>query len=194
MASNLKQSFANTWEKAFKITEKYIPLNTKESNGLIAAKNAISKTPYLPSVESFDGPWTMSKQALQNTLRYVMQHLNHACYILCVASDGRPVEMIKLENAKKTPQHMVDAIAALARDPRNKKAIDAVLKKPYRIMQCILKPIVAEKTFSEEYANLFSTLTELPPGVFLLNLTDAVATTTTPSVPPKKKNNKKKNK
>jgi hypothetical protein len=174
MTTKLKEIHVTSWEKAFDILEKHIPLNTKESTGLTTAKNIAAKASYTPPVEATDGPWTVSKQSLQVTLRYVMEHLNHACYVLCVAPDGRPVEFIKLENAKKTPQHLVDAIAGLAKDGRNKKHIDAVLKKPYRVMQCILKPLGSEKSFSSEYANLLADMRDLPPGVFLLNLTDAV--------------------
>jgi len=172
--ATLKKTFATTPEKAFQIIEKYIPLNTKESNGLTASSAVIAQTQYAVSAEASDGPWSQSKDSLQRTLRYVMEHLNLSCYVLCVGPDGRAIEIVKVQNSKKMPPHIVEAIASLPKDPRNLKHIETVLKKPYKVMQCILKPIQEGETFSEEYASLLGDMRDLPPGVFLLNLTDAV--------------------
>lgn len=123
-------------------------------------------------------PWEMSVPALKHTLQYVMNDLNHPCYLFCRSWDGK-TQFYKLET-KKTATRVPWAVKNLYKtsDPattrkRNQllKQLDAEGSMPYRIMQCIVKPF--SNQFSWEYEK-WTRKWPLPPGVYLLNLTDAI--------------------
>jgi hypothetical protein len=143
------------------------------------SKNAAATThfAYTVSKNAVDGPWEQSPEALRTTVEYVHSHLHHPCYLLCVDGDGRPAKFIKLESPKQTAPVFKEALAKLIVDSRHRREMEAFLKRPLRVMQCILKPLDkrGETSFSKEYAAFFRECRHpLPPGVFLLNLTDAV--------------------
>lgn len=121
-------------------------------------------------------PFEISTKALQNTIAYVFQLLHHSCYMLCVDHQSRV--LYKLENPETAPvfQQLAKESFNQTRSKRTdveNAYIEGVIQKPFRLMQCIIKPVTEKVTFSEEYKELFEML-ELPPGVYLFNLTDAI--------------------
>lgn len=145
-------------------------------------KNAPKHIPQGPLVnpwhiEKGKTPWEMSIPALKNTLQYIMNDLNHPCYMFCRAWNGK-TQFYKLET-KKTAARVHWAIQHLFKkkdDPditKKRKQLMQQLKgdtMPYRIMQCIVKPF--SNQFSWEYES-WTHSWPLPPGVYILNLTDA---------------------
>ena len=71
----------SNFERAFEIGRKCLQ----------KSRNNISRTGEYSGfdVPSLDGPWEMSEYALQNTLSYILNFLNHSCYMLCVDETGQ---------------------------------------------------------------------------------------------------------
>ena len=127
--------------------------------------------PYLLHSRNDDGPWSMTYDALMTTLRYIHIHLHHPCYLLCVSVDGRPSNFLKLEAPSGTAPVFKEAFDKLENDTYYR----SFLQQSLRVMQCILKPVTKKTSFSYEYYNFFSDFkTQLSPGVYVLNITDAV--------------------
>jgi len=130
---------------------------------------------YLLPLNLDDGPWEMSEEALYQTLSYIMNFLNHSCYMLCVNGDEQ--KMVKLET-REMSQFFKDIVMADVRKKQDAKINGALLDdkdrlKKMRIMQCVVKPYAAASGTSEEYNALFQKI-RAPDGVYILNLTDAV--------------------
>ena len=130
---------------------------------------------YLLPLNLDDGPWEMSEEALYQTLSYIMNFLNHSCYMLCVNGDDQ--KMVKLET-REMSQFFKDILMADVRKKQDAKINGALLDdkdrlKKMRIMQCVVKPYAASSGTSEEYNALFQKV-RAPDGVYILNLTDAV--------------------
>jgi hypothetical protein len=126
--------------------------------------------------------WEMTPQSLRNTLNYIYYKLGYNCYMLCVDLDGKKV-LCKLEStstsdgfreALDTHLSNLDSNRLITESQRD--YIRKVASKPVRIMQCILKNYSDLGNRTEpmnEYMKLLENLA-LPPGVFILNLSDAV--------------------
>ena len=129
---------------------------------------------YLLPLNIDDGPWAMTEEALYQTLSYIMNFLNHSCYMLCVTGDDQ--KMFKLETQTMSPffQEILEKEVRIKQDA---KINDALLNngrlKPLRIMQCVVKPFAIESATSKEYEELFTKI-RAPDGVYILNLTDAM--------------------
>lgn len=122
-----------------------------------------------------DGPWEMSEDVLYQTLSYIMNFLNHSCYMICINGDEQ--KMVKLET-QETSQFFKDLLLQDIRAKQDAKINAALLTetqrlKKLRIMQCVVKPYAAESKTSAEYEALFRKI-RAPDGVYILNLTDAV--------------------
>ncbi len=130
---------------------------------------------YLLPLNLDNGPWEMSEEALYQTLSYIMNFLNHSCYMLCVNGDEQ--KMVKLET-REMSQFFKDIVMTDVRKKQDAKINGALLDdkdrlKKMRIMQCVVKPYAASSGTSEEYNALFQKV-RAPDGVYILNLTDAV--------------------
>ena len=131
----------------------------------------------------FDETWKMSLTALKNTLQYVFEKLHHSCYLLCV-ENTIPI-MYKLENRETAPTF--SEVLKTTTDPQGdlwknktitneqKQYIANYVKKPVRVMQCVVKEFQKIETNIEknEYEKYLEKM-KLPDGVYLLNLTDAI--------------------
>ncbi len=135
---------------------------------------------YKVPTESQSPIWKMTPEALENTLKYIMEYLCHSCYLLCVKDNVG--ELFKLETKKTADvykpifQRAIDDVAKnTTLTERQKSMIQSRLQsgKPLRVMQCVIKEYSDETTFTQEYQDLFDGLT-IPNGVYILNLTDAV--------------------
>jgi len=121
-------------------------------------------------------PWEMSEVALTNTLQYVMNYLHHPCYLFCHSIFGKRT-LYKLETKKTSNivKEILQNVPSMNQSSENKKKelLNEIetQNKNYRIMQCIVKPFT--DNFSDEYKEWVSTW-KLSPGVYLLNLTDAM--------------------
>jgi len=109
-------------------------------------------------------PWEISKESLRRTLNYLVEYLHVPFYLLCVGTDGVPTHFYKVVPTTTAPVFLTAFKNSVAP------------KKPFRVMQCILKTLSpqSDKRFSDEYFELLSRLNGLPPGVFVLNLSDTV--------------------
>lgn len=118
-------------------------------------------------------PWEMSVPALRNTLHYLMDYLNHPCYMLCHSIQGKK-RLVKLETGKTSAMVREALKTVKTMNAESEKKRQEILKdmdkKAYRIMQCIVKPY--SHGFSAEYEEWVKHW-PLPPGVYILNLTDA---------------------
>jgi hypothetical protein len=125
-----------------------------------------------------DTPWRMDIEALENTLSYIYDKLHHSCYMLCVSQTEK--RLYKLESKTTAPsfQKMVPVGLKNAQKTSLVKQVNPeTLEKPFRVMQCVVKPIRGQaSSTTEEYRDLLSLmkLESLSSGVFILNLTDAV--------------------
>ena len=116
------------------------------------------------------GPWAIDLASIRRTLKYVIEHLSHACYLLCVIN-GKP-SLYKIQT-NTTAKGFKRALTKKGAITLRKRYADV---KEWRIIQCLVRPFdTASVTFTEEYDMFFSEFpTALPDGLFLLNITDAV--------------------
>ena len=170
----MKQSIVRRYDKAIEIAQKYLPQKIDSSKEAVDRASAVS---YVIPTEATEGPWALTVDSLKTTFSYLFEHLHHACYVLCVGSNGQPAELFKLENEVSAAPYMREALKNLGVSyDHNGRIRELIEKKSFRVMQCIVKSVAegGSSTFTKEYFDLLSKMTHLPPGVFVLNLTDAV--------------------
>ena len=117
--------------------------------------------PYVSDKE-LSHPWSFSENALENTLKYIID-LSYNCYILI----GQTKELLKFEFSKTS--------SLLKKHLTKKNSLSSSKKKTlknrqWRIMQCVIKPF----GFSED--DLFPRFIEsvkVPHGLFIFSLTDS---------------------
>jgi len=170
------------FEQAFEIGKQilddihdFIQTNPNSSLWTVGLPEPLSIEPF-PKQNIEKWPWEMSILALSNTLQYVMNYLHHPCYLFCHSIYGEKI-LYKLETKKTSNivKEILQNVPSMNQSSENKKQellydIETN-KKNYRIMQCIIKPFT--DNFSDEYKEWVSTW-KLSPGVYLLNLTDAM--------------------
>ena len=126
--------------------------------------------------------WFMNPSALHNTLNYIFNIINHHCHMLCVNNSIGLVSFYKLK-----PRDISDsARSAIQRkllkmdnNPfmtiKQKDFVRDFVDEPLRIMQCVVKHIkyTSDNDNKNEYQDIFSKI-NIPDGVYILSLTDAV--------------------
>jgi len=135
--------------------------------------------PFVPQGSSnpLPKPWEQSRAALERTLDYLMDYLHHPCYVLGINAEGKPATFVKLVPDSTSPliQKALQPLVEKVPDEEEKAKIKAALEKPFRLMQCIIKPLGKEDTtFSKEYLDVLSSTSKMRPGLYIFNLTDAV--------------------
>lgn len=176
MPKKYEMKTVNTYDEAYKIGSKYIEHLSKSSSSHMREDN-------LPAQVS-NPMWEMSLDSLRNTLKYICDLLHHQCYMLCIHDNN--ILMCKLDMQTTAPifQRAIDKhLANLDSNPTITEAQrrfirDSISKNKdrLRVMQCIVKPFSEDKGADKqenEYLQLLKGL-DLPDGVFILNLTDAV--------------------
>lgn len=176
MPAKYEMKTVNTYDEAYKIGSKYIERLSKSSSSHMTPDN-------LP-VQVSNPMWEMSLESLRNTLKYICELLHHQCYMLCI--QNKNILMCKLDMQTTAPifQKAIDKhLANLDKNPtiteaQRKFIRDSISKNKdrLRVMQCIVKPFSEDKGSDKtenEYLKLLKGA-DLPDGVFILNLTDAV--------------------
>jgi len=122
-----------------------------------------------------DGPWEQSETALYQTLSYIMNFLNHSCYMLCVAGDEQKIVKLETKEMSQFFQDILTNDVRKKQDPKINRTLldDKQRLKKMRIMQCVVKPYASSSATSSEYEDMFKKI-NAPDGVYILNLTDAV--------------------
>lgn len=121
--------------------------------------------------------WKITNKSIENTLDYIYNVICHQCYLFTIV-DGKKTFYKLLPD--KLSQNYLNAISNAKHEVNNNKWLTDYQKvfihkmHPNRIMQCIVKNVDMEKELTKhEYLELFKTY-DLPDGIFILNLTDAV--------------------
>jgi hypothetical protein len=181
MPKKYEMRVINTYKDAYETGAKYIQNLRKRGDVPRFTENTTTNFP----AQIHDVKWEMTLESLSNTLRYVMDFLHHQCYMLCINDNN--VLLCKLD-AQSTAPVFKDALLHGVEESqiyknntmnhRQYKTIQESVNKNIdnlRVMQCIVKPFAeSTKTIkNNEYLELVRGL-NLPNGVFLLNLTDAV--------------------
>ena len=164
------QTFVNYGEAEKVLLEKLQKIKT----GAIDYKKVINEIPINPPVELKNPLWKIDEASLKNTLRYIFQ-ISHQCYILCI-QDNVPY-MYKLIPPLQKIYHkaLEEAFKKLKDNPHltDEQRKKIVKVKPVRVMQCVVKEHVTKDVETNEYQDVLSRL-NLPDGLYVLNLTDAV--------------------
>lgn len=178
--------YITNFDEAFKLGLNYIDIPSKKN----AHVNKLFEDHQYPAPEhATSSRWLINEESLRHTLEYIFNGLAHNCYMLCIGKDNKKV-FYKLDCLETPmPERFEAALNKQLQKLGSNKLItgdqrDIIRKRakpPVRIMQCIVKPRNKEKEKGEddetettnEYIELLSDLS-LPPGVFILNLTDAV--------------------
>lgn len=162
---------------ALRIAESYIH---REDTEKIVDDRSIIPDYYVPPPETRDNIWAMNMDALKNTLEYIIDYLNHSCYMLCVKSNvGSLYKLERHQTANVYKPFIQKSIWQLNRNPKlnpqNKEFIRRSLQhKELRFMQCVVKQYFAGKeSFADEYVDFINGVL-LPDGVYIMNLTDSV--------------------
>jgi hypothetical protein len=178
MPKKYEMRVINTYEEAYNTGAKYIQNISKRSD----IPRLSESTNIMHPSQIQNEKWEMSLESLSNTLRYVIDFLHHQCYMLCINDNN--VLLCKLD-AQSTAPVFKDILLDNLRRLDNNATItskqqvaikDTISKKidHLRVMQCIVKPFSkTTKVENNEYLDLIRGL-NLPNGVFILNLTDAV--------------------
>jgi len=167
----LEHGFIRSQQKALEIATQYIRKKETVNQTLRRQTEGLYKFP------EQGAPFEISETALKNTLKYIYETLKHPCYMLCISVQKR--HFYKLEQTETAPyfeQFTKQEFQRVKNDLSQKdiQHIEKVLQKPFRIMQCIVKP-QSRDTFSQEYLEWIGEMaSSLPFGVFIFNLTDAV--------------------
>ena len=167
----------NTYDEAYKIGKKYIDDLTTNTSDTYNVDKGLD----LP-VELSNPIWEMSHESLGNTLKYIFEYLHHQCYMLCI--NNNDVLLCKLSMNTTAPVFREKIERSLSKLQKNRRLtpdkrsfIKESLTKnidKLRVMQCVVKPFSNDdQVDSNEYLDLLRGL-NLPNGVFILNLTDAV--------------------
>jgi hypothetical protein len=174
MTKKYEMKTVNTYDEAYKIGSKYIEHLSKTSSQRIPEN--------LPAQVS-NPMWEMSLVSLRNTLKYICELLHHQCYMLCIQNNN--ILMCKLDMQTTAPmfrnaidKHLANLDKNLMITEAQRSFIrDSISKNKdrLRVMQCIVKPFSSseDKIKDNEYLQLLKGV-DLPDGVFILNLTDAV--------------------
>jgi hypothetical protein len=172
-----KQIVVRSYDEAYKIGIPYIKTQTRPR----AAPGAFT----MPA-QVREPVWEMSEAALENTLKYVCEYLHHQCYMLCI--DNNDILLCKLEMGTTAPvfseiieEQLWDVNANPTITQKQIKFVQDSVEKnidKLRVMQCVVKPYgkgkgVDDVDADNEYLELLKGL-DLPNGVFILNLTDAI--------------------
>jgi hypothetical protein len=174
MPKKYEMRVIHTYADAYAVGAKYITPSAK-------AIPRLSEGVDVPFPEQLSDPkWEISLPALQNTLRYVMELLHHQCYMLCIGDND--VLMCKLDVQTTAPifrdileQPLNNSEINPTQAKNIRETVDKNIDK-LRVMQCIVKPFASStntENKTNEYLELIRGL-NLPNGVFILNLTDAV--------------------
>jgi hypothetical protein len=144
-------------EEALTVARDYVTTQTK---------GTVLKSP----PDQVDGPWGQDIVSAENTFKYVFDKLHHNCYLLCV---GDKTEILKLESSTTAPSFKpaLTRLNKTIKGNKRKTLLKTLKSKEWRIMQCIVKPY--KESVASEYPHFLEGL-NLPRGLFLLNITDAV--------------------
>jgi hypothetical protein len=135
----------------------------------------LDKTKEIPNVfipsETSEPIWEVSLDAAKRTLEYIFKVLYHTCYLLAVKG-GKPT-LYKLR-ADGIPNFYKEEIKKAAATNPEFKIIEQKIST-LRILQCLVKGRGEEEQLSSAYNRFFREYPlQLPTGVYILNLTDAV--------------------
>ena len=166
-----KQIVVRSYDEAYKIGIPYIKSQSVINSGMFKMPAQVREP-----------VWEMSAKALENTLKYVCEYLHHQCYMLCI--ENNDILLCKLEMGTTAPvfseiiqEQLWDVNANPTMTHKQIKFVQDSVEKnidKLRVMQCVVKPYKGATVEADnEYLELLKGL-DLPNGVFLLNLTDAI--------------------
>ena len=181
MPKKYEMRVINTYKDAYETGAKYIQNLKKRSDEPRLSEDTDANYP----TQLSDVKWDMTLESLRNTLHYVIDFLHHQCYMLCINDNN--VLLCKLDAQTTAPVfkdallHSIDEAQLLKNTTMNHRQYNAIRESVnknidhLRVMQCVVKPFSeSTKTVKDnEYLDLIRGL-NLPNGVFILNLTDAV--------------------
>jgi hypothetical protein len=144
----------------------------KETTECISKRTVIKHSKLKNPPPQIHGPWKQDIQSAENTLKYIFDMLHHNCYLLLVTENKG--EILKLESSTTAPSFIpyLKKLNTTIKAKQRKTLLKTLKSKQWRVMQCIVKPY-RESTTSVEYPRFIEGL-QLPNGVYILNLTDAV--------------------
>jgi len=102
---------------------------------------------------------TGDSEVCRRTLEYIFEYLHHNCYLF-KCKDGK-CELVKLQSSSSPPSARKTLKHKLIKSP-----------KTMRVMNCIVKPFKQSET--KEYDQILSELADIPDGLWILNLSDAM--------------------
>jgi len=175
----LRQIVVRSYDEAYKIGKPYIKKQTRPHT---------APGGFTMPTQVGEPVWEMSAKALENTLKYVCEYLHHQSYMLCI--ENNDILLCKLEMGTTAPvfseiieEQLWDVNTNPTMTQKQIKFVQDSVEKnidKLRVMQCVVKPYGKDKdkdddqeASNNEYLELLKGL-DLPNGVFLLNLTDAL--------------------
>jgi len=177
MSKKYEMRVIHTYNEAFEVGSEYIA-NIENRSDTPRLSNGTNSN--YPS-QLYDEKWEMTLESLGNTLRYVLDFLHHQCYMLCINDNN--VLLCKLDAQSTAPVfkdillNHTNVLDNKTMNTYQKKTVNDMISKNIdnlRVMQCIVKPFSkSSKLNNNEYLELIRGL-NLPNGVFILNLTDAI--------------------
>ncbi len=180
MPKKYEMRVIHTYKDAYEIGSKYINNIGKRSDIPHLSDNTTIKYP----IQLNDAKWEMTTESLSNTLHYILDFLHHQCYMLCINDNN--VLLCKLDAQTTAPvfkevlTNSIDERQLYNNTIMNHRQYNTIRETVnknidnMRVMQCVVKPFSeTSKVENNEYLDLIRGL-NLPNGVFILNLTDAV--------------------
>ena len=180
MPKKYEMRIIHTYGDAYETGAKYI---RNIGNRSVSQRFSLDADTQFPA-QLLDPKWELTLESLSNTLHYILDFLHHQCYMLCIndnnvllckldAKTTAPVFKDVLEKSVEEAQLLMNHTMNYRQHNNVKDMVTKNIDK-LRVMQCIVKPFSeTTKVENNEYLDLIRGL-NLPNGVFILNLTDAV--------------------
>uniref|UniRef100_A0A6C0H687 Glycosyl transferase CAP10 domain-containing protein n=1 Tax=viral metagenome TaxID=1070528 RepID=A0A6C0H687_9ZZZZ len=172
----MNKKFVYNYFDALSIGKEYLHQNIFQDKNNVLNKN------YILPFELKNGPWDINIDSLKLTLDYIFNHLHHNCYMVCVYNNN--IKMCKLQNMTTAPI-LKPILGQQLKELKNNDKItnyqkkyisDFIKNNQIRIMQCIVKKYIIKDDDDDdenEYHKIIKNI-NLPNGVFIFNLTDAI--------------------
>jgi len=167
-------------------TKIQILVNYRQAESILVEKIKNIKTGHLDYNTEVDGIpiqvpseykdpiWKMDEISLKNTLKYLFQ-ISHQCYVLSMEDQVPNMYKLMPPLQKVYTKALEEAFKKLKDNPHltDEQRKRIVKVKPVRVMQCVVKEHVNKDIETNEYQSVLSRL-NLPDGMYILNLTDAI--------------------
>ena len=169
----------SSYQESVKVIREFLSRNPIMTNKMVPPILSGFNTEQNEMVPQTSGPWNMNEQAVDNTMRYIFNVLFCHCYLLLINLEGIP----KLYQLK--PTGIPEYYKKLLTQPNSQlkpEELQKLQSSTFRMNQCVIETVPAKEDVAfnkynkwlNTFINLDNNTSNMPPGVYILNILDAV--------------------